>query len=153
VTQPIAELDRALAVADDDLWRGAAELARELDATDAFAAGLSLTDAGRRLAARLRLSPTRSAEAALHATTPPPVALGFEQLAQADGVRARLEIVWRKLVPPPAFIRRWDPSASEGRAALARAYLRRPIWVLHHAGPGFRAWYLARRSVSGSRRI
>ena len=150
---PIAELDRALAKGDDELWRDAATLARELGAVDAFAAGLDLIDAGRQLAPRLRLSPTRSVETALHAATPPPVALGFEQLAQAEGIRARLEIVWRKLVPPPAFIRHWDPRARQGRLALVLAYLRRPLWLVRHAGPGFKAWYRARRSVGGSRGI
>jgi hypothetical protein len=150
---PIAELDRALATGDDELWRDAAMLARELGAVDAFAAGLDLTDAGRQLAARLLLSPTRSVGTTLRATTPPPVALGFVQLAQAEGVRARLEIVWRKLVPPPAFIRHWDPRARQGRLALVRAYLRRPLWILRHTAPGFKAWYRARRSAGASHRI
>ncbi len=150
---PITELERALAVADLELWLGTATLAHELDAVDAFAAGLALTDSGRELAAQLGLSPTRSVEAALHAMTPPPAALGFEQLAQADGARARLAIVWRKLVPPPAFIRHWDPRAHDGRIALMRAYARRPIWILRHVVPGFRAWYRARRSVGGRERL
>jgi hypothetical protein len=149
----IAELEQAMAKGDNQLWRKAAMLARELDAVDAFAAGLDLRDAGRQLAARLRLSPRRSAEATLHATTPPPVALGFEQLARAHGLHARLQIVWRKLVPPPAFVRHWDPRANDSRIALVRAYFRRPLWILRRAGPGFKAWYRARRSVGASRRI
>jgi hypothetical protein len=147
MTPPIADLERALAKGDDQLWRSAAALARELVALDAFVAGLRLTDTGRRLARRLELTRTRSVEAALHATTPPPLALGFEQLARAQGLRARLEIVWRKLVPPPAFIRHWDERASDGRVALVRAYLRRPLWILRRAPSGLRAWYRARRSV------
>jgi hypothetical protein len=147
--KPIAELERVLAVADRELWLRAAALTQELDAVDAFAAGLALTRAGRQLAAQLGLSPPRSVEAVLNATTPPPAALGFEQLARAHGARTRLEIVWRKLVPPPAFIRHWDPRAGHSRIALMRAYARRPIWVLRHAAPGFRAWYRARRSVGG----
>jgi Uncharacterised nucleotidyltransferase len=151
--QPIADLERALAQADDELWLDAAELAQELDAIDAFAAGLDLSEAGRQLAARLRLSPTHSVETALRAATPPPVALGFEQLAQANGVAAQLEIVWHKLVPPPAFIRHWDQRACRSRTALVRAYVRRPLWILRHAAPGFRAWHRARRSAGGSHGI
>ncbi|MFL5864777.1 MAG: nucleotidyltransferase family protein [Solirubrobacteraceae bacterium] len=150
--QPLAELERALAVADDELWHDAATLAHELDAMEAFAAGLDLTDAGRQLAAQLRLCPARSVETALRATSPPPVALGFEQLAQAEGVRARLEIVWRKLVPPPAFIRHWDPRSRQGGVALVRAYMRRPVWILRHTAPGFKAWFRARRSLNAARR-
>jgi hypothetical protein len=153
VAPPIAELDRALELGDDGLWRDAATVARELDAVDAFAAGLALTGAGRRLAAKLRLRQARSVETALRASTPPPAALGFEQLAQSHGLRARLLLVCGKLVPPPAFIRHWDPRAREGRLALVRAYLRRPAWVLRQAAPGFRAWYRARRALGRPHRI
>ena len=151
-SRPIAELELALATADDDLWRDAAALADELGAVDAFVAGLSLRDAGKQLIARLQLPPGRSVEAALHATTSPPVALGFEQLARAQGVHARLEIVWRKLVPPPAFIRHWDAGASESRLALVQAYLRRPLWILRHAPRGLKAWCRARRAVGAAGR-
>jgi hypothetical protein len=144
---PIADLNRALARADEEVWRSAAALARELDATDAFAEGLRLTAAGREMATRLHLAQARSVKAALHATTPPPVALGFEQIARASSFGQRVEIVWRKLVPPPAFIRHWDPRANESRTALVRAYLRRPVWLLQRAPEGFRAWREARRSV------
>jgi hypothetical protein len=85
--------------------------------------------------------------AALHARTPPPIALGFEQLAQAHGVRARVSIMWHKLFPPAGFMRHWDPQASDSRLGLLRAYLRRPVWLLRHAPEGFRAWREARRSV------
>jgi hypothetical protein len=144
---PTADVQRALVRSDDELWRAAAALAVELDAVDAFAAGLRLSDAGVQLAARLGLPRASSVKTALYASTPPPVALGFEQLARAPGLRSRIEILWRKLVPPRSFISHWDPRASEGRVALARAYVRRPLWLLRHAPQGFRAWAQARRSV------
>lgn len=147
-SRPIRDLERGIAQGDEQLWRDAVALARELDAVDAFAAGLRLTVAGQELAARLELPPPSSVKAALHASSPPPIALGFEQLAQARGVRARLAIVWHKFVPPPDFIRHWDASAKEGRIALLRAYLRRPVWLLRSAPEGFRAWREARQSVS-----
>jgi hypothetical protein len=149
---PIADLERALVVADDDLWVRAATLAVELEATDAFAAGLRLTPAGAELASRLRLPPAQSVEAELRAASAPPLALGFEQLARADGMRVRAEIVWRKLVPPADFMRHWDPRAAAGRSALLRAYLQRPVWILRHAPRGLRAWHRAHRSVGGERR-
>lgn len=153
VAPPIAELERALELGDEQLWRDAATVAQELDAVDPFAAGLALTGAGRRLAGQLRLPPLSSVETALHASTPPPAALGFEQLARSRGIHARLALVWGKLLPPPAFIRHWDPRAREGRLELVRAYLRRPLWILRQAAPGFRAWYRARRSVGRPHRI
>lgn len=147
--RPIADLERALAAADDDLWLEAAALAAELDATDAFATGLRLAPAGAELATRLRLAPPRSVDAELRAGSPPPLALGFEQLAGADGTRAKAEIVWRKLVPPVGFIRHWDPRAAHGRVALVRAYVRRPLWLMRRAPRGLEAWWRARRSVGG----
>ncbi len=110
--RPMVDLKRALRAADDDLWLNAAVLTEKLDAMDAVARGLRLAPAGARLAIRLQLPPTRSADAELRAGSPPPVALGFEQLARAEGTRHRAEIIWRKLVPPVAFIRHWDPRAS-----------------------------------------
>jgi hypothetical protein len=148
----MADLERALRAVNEDLWRKAAALAAELEATDAFATGLRLTPAGAQLAIRLQLPASRSVGAVLRAASPPPVALGFEQLARAPGVRARARIVWRKLIPPAGFVRHWDPRAADSRFALLRAYLRRPLWILRHMPRGFRAWHIARRSVRAARR-
>ena len=149
---PLADVDRALTAAGDELWVRAAALAVQLEATEAFAAGLRLAPAGAELASRLSLPPVSSVDAQLRAASPPPGALGFEQLARAQGTRARMEFVWRKLVPPAAFMRHWDPRAADGRLALARAYLRRPLWILRQAPRGLHAWYRARRSVRATQR-
>jgi hypothetical protein len=143
----IAHVERALELFDESLWREAAALAAELDATDAFAAGLRLVPEGAALADRLGLPAVGSVEVALRATTPPPVALGLEQLARAHGIRSRAAIVWRKLVPPREFMVHWHPPAAESRTKLALAYGRRPFWLLRNAPRGFRAWREARRSV------
>jgi hypothetical protein len=144
-----AHVERALAVLDEPVWRSAAELAARLEAVDSFAAGLRLVPEGAVLADGLGLPHVRSVEVALRATTAPPVALGFEQLAKAGTMRARAAIVWHKLVPPREFIVHWYPWAATSRRALAGAYLRRPLWVLRRAPRGFRAWRRARREVRG----
>jgi hypothetical protein len=145
--RPMADLERALAAGDDDLWRNAAALADQLFASDSFVTGLRLAPAGASLADRLGLPGAGSVEARLRATTPPPIALGFEQLARADGMRARAAVVLRKVVPPPTFVRHWDPRAADSRAALLRAYARRPLWLLRQAPKGFFAWRRVRRST------
>ncbi len=145
-TRPIVDLERALARGDDQLWIAAAGLAEQLRATDAFATGLRLCPAGAALADRLALSSERSVDAELRAASAPPLALGFEQLARAGSNRARLSIMWRKLVPPAEFVRHWDPRAADGRLALLRAYLWRPLWLLCRAPRGLAAWRRARRS-------
>jgi hypothetical protein len=143
----LEDLERALSVSSDELWRAAAAVAAELQATAAFIAGLRLAPAGRQLTARLALPEARSVETELRTGSAPPLALGFEQLARARGVRARAEIVWRKVAPTPQFLRDSDPRAADGRLALVRAYLRRLLRLLRRAPRGLWAWYRVRRSM------
>ena len=149
-TQPAADLERALTLGDDDLWRGAASLAGQLDATEAFVAGLRLNPEGERLATRLALPHVRSVTTELRASTPPPLALGFECLARERTMRGRAEIVWRNLAPNPRSLRASDPEAAGSRRGLVVAYGRRLAWRAGHAPRGFGAWYRVRRS--GGRR-
>jgi hypothetical protein len=148
----LADLDRALERTDESLWRDAARLAERLGATGSLATGLRLTPAGELLAGKLGLPADTSTHTMLRASTPPPVALGFEQLAHARGIRERASIVWWKLFPPAEFVRHWAPSARKSRVALAWAFVRRPFWLLRNAPKGARAWRAARRRVRHQRR-
>jgi hypothetical protein len=143
----LVHVERALSAVDESDWKEAASLAEQLDAADAFASGLRLVPEGAALARRLRLPATQSVKVALHASTPPPIALGFEQLSSANGLRERITIIARKAVPPPGFMRHWWPPAARNRRMLALAYVYRPLWLLRHAPRGLRAWSKARRSV------
>jgi hypothetical protein len=140
------DLEQALGRADLETWRQAADLAASLDATAAFASGLRLVPRGRELADELDLPTDRPVALALKVTSPPPLALGFEQLARARGLRAKLRILRHKVVPPPTFMRHWSPLARQGRRGLLLAYPWRPLWLLRGAPAGFRAWWVARRS-------
>ena len=143
----LAELERALERADHATWTQAAELAAELDATPAFATGLRLVPAGRALAAELNLPATTATAITLRATTPPAIALGFDQLARTRGLRGRLGLLRHKLFPPPTFIRHQFPQTGPGRLELVRAYVKRWRWLAEHAPEGFRAWRKARKSA------
>jgi Uncharacterised nucleotidyltransferase len=142
-----ADLERALAQVDDDTWHAAAQLADRVGATPAFATGLRLSADGARLADRLELPKLQPTEVRLRVEGAPPVALGFEQLATAGGLRRRAAIGLRKLFPPRDFLVHWDPRARESGARLLLARIRRPIWVLRSAPEGFRAWRRARRQA------
>lgn len=144
--RPLKDLERAITTADAETWRRAADLAHRLGATESFAAGLRLTEAGADLAARLNLPRGQSIEVALRAATPPPIALGLEELRTANW-RGRARLSLQKLFPPPAFMRRWRPIARRGTLGLAIAYVYRPIWLLRLTPEGFRAWRDARRTV------
>src|SRR4051794_2012256 len=143
----LSHLERALEQVDEPAWLESASLAERLGATDPFATGLCLVPQGAELAARLSLPETRSVEVALRASTPPPIALGFEQLARAASWRERFEVLAHKAVPPPGFIRHWWPAAGRNRGMLALGYVYRPIWLLRQAPRGLRAWLVARRKV------
>jgi hypothetical protein len=151
--QALEDLERALVIADDSLWQRAAALAERLDALGAFGAGLRLLPVGRDTAARLGLPAVRSVEFELRAgTPPPPLALGLEQFAQAEGWTVRIKMAFRKLVPPPTFMRHWWPRASESRLMLLIAYLWRPVWLLRSAPRALRAWRQARRQAGAGHR-
>ncbi len=146
----LPHLQAALAAADRGTWERALELATALDALASFSTGLRLVPVGAELAARIGVPDARSVTAALHAASPPPVALGFEQLAGTSWSR-RLAIIARKLFPPPGFVRHWWPPAARNRRLLLVGYLYRPLWLLLRAPAGHRAWREARREVNSSR--
>ena len=138
------DLSLAVAQLPYEVWEEAVEVAAELDATAAFAAGLLANPDGVALAERLGISDERSVETLL-ATSPVPLAQGFNQLAKTPGLRAKLGLVAEELFPTPEFMRWWSPLARRGRVGLALAYLWRPIWFTLRAPPGFMAWRRARR--------
>lgn len=151
VGKALVHLSAALSNVPEETWHEAAEIASELDALDAFAAGLYLVPAGQLLAERLNLPKTQSVKAVLQASTAPPVALGIEQLAGAETAAERFRIGARKLFPPPGFIRHWWPPAARNRPMLVIGYLYRPLWLIRHSPAALRAWLHARGQARSSR--
>lgn len=142
----LRDLDRALELVDRQTWQAAAGLAERLLATEAFAAGLSMRPEGARLASSFGLPGQWSVPVQLRAMSAPPEALTVDRFVHAAGLRERLSIVRNKLLPPPAFMRQWSAEAQSGRRGLARAYVRRFIWVLGRSAPALSAWRAARRA-------
>jgi Uncharacterised nucleotidyltransferase len=136
----------ALTSLGDLTWQEATDLAVELDALDAFGTGLRLLPAGVELARRIGVPGSSSVRSMLYASTPPPVALGFDQIASARGVR-RLTILLRKLFPPAGFVRHWWPPAKRNRLMLSVGYGYRPLWLLLRAPRGYLAWRAAKRQA------
>jgi len=143
--QPIADLQRALRVADGPTWVAAAALARELDAVPAFAAGLERVAGGPTLLAELGMEGESGAYERLRGGTPPPMSLGVARLLERRDPRGLLVELVREVVPTPAFMRVWSPLARRGRLGLAAAYVWRPLWLLLKLGPALRAYRQARR--------
>jgi Uncharacterised nucleotidyltransferase len=146
--KPLADLERALAVADDVTWREAAALAERIDATAALAAGLQLVAGGAELVGRLELPEAQPIETRLRSAGAPPLALGIEWLAHTRGVRAKAALVASVVVPRPGALRTWRALARRGRWGLAFAYVSQPFWLARHAVPSLRALRRARREVA-----
>ena len=145
--QPLEDLRRALAQTEIEVWRGAGELALELGAPAAFAAGLRRLPAGSELADRLGLPVHESVATALRSGNPPSMVLGLDWLATREGGRAKLRFAGSKLFPSPAFLRAWSRLANRGRLGLGAAYVQRLGWIAWHAGPAVRTWLRVRRKV------
>ena len=138
--RPIRDLERAIARIGDSDWEDAARLARRLDGTAAFGAGLRLVANGRELAERLEIPKTQSVLVAVRADSLPPGTRYLAQAIEQRGILARARAALWAVVPPPAVMRSWYPDSS-----LPAAYLRRPVRVLRRAPAVFRELRRARR--------
>ncbi len=149
--KPLRDLQRALSVLPDEVWRDAAAIAFQVGAVEALAAGLRRTRGGREVASRLRLSRRVSPEMALREEAAPPLSVGIDWLLRSRGASSRASLVFRKLVPPPGFMRDWSPLARRGSMGLALAYAWRPLWVLWKIVPALGAVIHARAVAERSR--
>lgn len=148
-SQSMRDLERALEIVPRRTWAEALTLAERLGGVATFASGLSLTDAGRSLAAEIGLeeeAATDSVRSVLRLEDVP-MAEGFADLAEAPGTRAKLGLVVREVFPNPAFMRWWSPLARRGRRGLVAAYCWRIVWLAARAMPGYLAWRRAIRQI------
>ena len=145
----LGELALALERWPADVWDSAAELAGEIGATPAFAAGLRLLPRGAAEARRLGLPSTAELDWKIrHRATRPRGTFHVEALAEADGLGERLRILRRALLPSRAWIMREHPWAREGGLRLIAAYAgqlaRAPAWAA-------RAWRFRRAARRAGR--
>ena len=140
----LGDLDRGLSRWPYETWEQATRLARELQAVEAFAAGLRFLPAGVARADELGL-PQAEAElwAITHRDERPRGVFHLSAFSEAGTVCARLGIVRRALLPKRAWIAQEYPWAAAGRLRLLAAYgmhaLRSPAWAV-------RAWRFRRRA-------
>jgi len=135
---PQRDLRRALERLPPEIFAEAAELAAEIGAAQAFAAGLSSAPEGAALRAELGLDP--------HPKRPgldPPVTEGLRRLRSTPGARAKGALLVREAFPTRAYLRTHVPLARRGALGLWLARVARPFWLLVRLGPALVA---ARRS-------
>jgi hypothetical protein len=146
--RPMVDLERAISQAPLATWEMAVDLAAQLQATAAFAAGLELTRDGRRLAESLGIQGASSVETTLRLEGVP-MAEGFAELSSARGFRRKARLILSELFPNPSFMRWWTPVARRaGLLGLTVAYAWRLLWLVYRALPGYLAWRRARRDTN-----
>jgi Uncharacterised nucleotidyltransferase len=158
VPRPLEDLARALRVADEHVWREAADLARRIDALPAFAAGLRLDPEGVRLARHLKLPEERPPAVELRAGADIPVAVALESLASERSLRARARVLLGAVVPSTLYMRQWSAMHTTRWPGVMRreplglwlAYLWRPLWILLRLPKAITALRRARRAQSSA---
>jgi Uncharacterised nucleotidyltransferase len=146
--KPVEDLRRAIDRADADLWERSLELALALQGTPAFASGLRLLPQGEALVVRLGIDAMHSPLHELRREGVPTAEGLHALLAPGLGLRRRLHMVARELVPSPEFMRWWSPLARRGTLGLAAAYVWRPAWLLAKLPRALAAFLRVRRATS-----
>ena len=128
------ELLRALDRWPLEVWREAARLAAEIEATEAFAAGLRMVEPGVELAKTLELPPTSRLDWEVRQSARPRGRFHLQAFLQAPNLRTRAHVLRRALFPHPRWMVRQYPWAQDRRARMFAAYLlhlaRSPAWAL-----------------------
>lgn len=138
-------LTRCLEITDDREAGEALRIARAIEATDAFALGLSLVPSGQALNSTLGIAPSASVLTALRAASAPNTAHAIEWLATRMTFRDRARFVVHKIFPPAAYMASSYPAA-HSRGGLLLAYPARWIWLARQLPPSLRAWRQAREA-------
>ncbi|MFV2103508.1 nucleotidyltransferase family protein [Micromonospora sp. LOL_024] len=144
-TKPLVDLRRGVGILGDDTMRAAAELARRLDASPAFVAGLRQVPELSGLADELGRGVHVPAELAVRALTRVRGTGTLNALHAARPWRRPLFIVQRVL-PSRAMLRRSMPLAARSAVWLVVCYLLRPLWMAARLPAAIRARRRAVRS-------
>lgn len=139
------DLQRAINQVPVEIWIKAAIVADGLNARNAFGVGLSLVPGGDELSDALGVAVESSDREVLLRSQASSDAVGVEWLMRLSG-RRRFALMWRKLVPPMAFMRVEYPQLADAHVAkIVLAYLRRSFSVIRRAVPALLVWYRSGR--------
>jgi hypothetical protein len=138
-------LTRCIEISDEQQTADALRIAKAIEATDAFALGLSLVPPGQTLNRRFGIMPSASVLTALKAASAPNTAHAVEWFATRRTYRDRTRFVVHKIFPPAAYMESSYPSA-HSRGGLLLAYPTRWLWLARQLAPSLKAWKQARRT-------
>jgi hypothetical protein len=141
----VADLNRGLERWSSEVWEQAAELARELGAVEAFAAGVRLMPGGHLVAHRLDLP---SADDVLWQIATrderPRGTFHLKAFTDARGLSGRMNLLRRSLLPTRAWIVWEHPWAARSPLHLFAAYC---THILRAPALAMRAWRFRRRNL------
>jgi len=141
------DLRRGLDRFEEAVWRTAAALADQLDATIAFVTGLGMVPEGAAMADRLGLAaPTLTVAQRLTADTASSGAKSLAVLAGRPSPVARLRYAVRRVFPSRTLIRATEPIAARGGVWLVPGYVTRVVRVLWRSPRAVREYRAARRA-------
>ena len=144
-SKPMEDLRRGLDRLDVGVWRAAHDVALELDAIEAFSAGLRLVPTGVELADRFGLPAPRTPELLLRADAARGRLLGIDSFLSQPGVVAKGRFLANRVVPTRAFMHELYPFARRSRLSMTLAYLLRPFDLLGKTLKTAPVWWTARR--------
>ncbi len=148
----LADLARAVSVADRDLWREALDVADQLGAREAFSAGLRLHPGGARLCDELGLAPPTRASVRLQADGSFHAAVLARAREMSAG--ARLAALLRMAFPTrdELLTQPWTNSMAARRATLPLAFVVRWFYAGSRLAAAAGPYRRARRAERASRR-
>ena len=146
-SKPLDDLERAVSRLTPDTWHRARDVARSLDAEEAFGAGLRLVPAGEEIAQGLGLVDVAGTETRLRAAGAPELAVSLEWFLSSPGWKGRFRYLLRNLFPSPNFMRDWSSLARRGSLGLLLAYVWRPISLTARLPGALIALRAARRAA------
>lgn len=140
----LGDLARGIERWDREVWFAAAQLASEVSATPALAAGLRLVREGDAIAGQLGVPAADELTWAIaNRADRPRGTFHLRALAEARGLRGRATVVRHSLLPTRLWITRRYPWAAGNRALVLPAYAAHlacaPVWAA-------RAWRFSRRA-------
>lgn len=137
-TPSVLDLERALAVLDDDTWQEAVALAGAAGAVVAFESGMRLAEGGTEVLKRLGVAASgdgawRLAEILREEEPGEAMVQGLVWFGNVRGVRAKAVLLVYKAFPPRAVLATWSPLARRGPLGLLVARVWRPFWLVLRA--------------------
>ncbi|MGH9169495.1 MAG: lasso peptide biosynthesis B2 protein [Acidimicrobiales bacterium] len=152
--RPMLDLDRALGIFGDALWRKAADLATECDALPAFVVGLGKRPQGAELVARLGISPAVPPSIWMRSGHVPDGATAIAELLALPTWRRRMAALPRLAVPRVDFMRRWAGAHPVGHPphppGLASAYWFRFLQATRAFPAAVKGWQESLHSAAES---